>query len=143
MPARTKSPVAYLEEDRGYETLCWIWQRATCDRGRYGRLRIGGLLWLAHRWYWTQANGPIPEGKQLDHKCGQTLCVNPAHTEPVTSAQNTRRGRKTKLTEQQVDEIRARLAAGEQPSAQFAAAYGVQTLHIWRIGRGLTWAEAA
>ncbi len=30
---------------------------------------IGTRSELAHRWYWEQINGPIPEGMTLDHEC--------------------------------------------------------------------------
>jgi hypothetical protein len=36
--------------------------------------------------------GEIPEGMQIDHLCRVRNCVNPDHLEPVTSAENTRRG---------------------------------------------------
>jgi hypothetical protein len=45
----------------------------------------------AHRFYYEQHVGPIPEGLQLDHLCRNTRCVNPAHLEPVTGAENMRR----------------------------------------------------
>lgn len=36
--------------------------------------------------------GPIPDGLQIDHLCRVRHCVNPAHLEPVTIAENVRRG---------------------------------------------------
>ena len=36
--------------------------------------------------------GPIPEYLTLDHLCRVRNCVNPAHLEPVTSAENILRG---------------------------------------------------
>ena len=34
------------------------------------------------------ANGPVPEGKEIDHRCLNRLCVNPAHLRLATHAQN-------------------------------------------------------
>lgn len=47
----------------------------------------------AHRLMFELHRGPIPTGLQIDHLCRQPLCVNPDHLEPVTSAENTRRGK--------------------------------------------------
>ncbi|MDQ1426633.1 MAG: hypothetical protein QOK39_109 [Acidimicrobiaceae bacterium] len=48
------------------------------------------MVWV-HRWSYEQLVGPIPDGLVLDHLCRVTACVNPAHLEPVTLAENFRR----------------------------------------------------
>ena len=58
------------------------------DPNGYGRFRD---RILAHRWAWLEANGPIPQGLELDHLCRVPPCINPAHMEPVTHAENMRR----------------------------------------------------
>lgn len=70
---------------------CWNWIGSKRRRG-YGRLKVNGKTFAAHRYSYELNVGPIPEGLHLDHLCKNTSCVNPDHLEPVTCAENIRRG---------------------------------------------------
>lgn len=70
---------------------CWLWTGARNDAG-YGQLHLGGRTVFAHRTVYELLVGPIPDGLQLDHLCRTPLCVRPTHLEPVSPAQNIRRG---------------------------------------------------
>ncbi len=72
---------------------CWLWTAGTFAQG-YGSYWDSGLKRMvnAHRWSWLHLVGPIPRGLVLDHLCRVKLCVCPDHLEPVTQAENIRRG---------------------------------------------------
>lgn len=68
---------------------CWEWT-GTITQG-YGVLNMGGrggTTVRAHRAAWVRAYGPIPEGKWLDHLCGNRKCLNVAHLRLATPAEN-------------------------------------------------------
>lgn len=66
---------------------CHIWTAGLVPDG-YGRFRLGGRNVPAHRYAWERANGPIPEGMELDHRCHTPSCVNPDHLRPATVSEN-------------------------------------------------------
>lgn len=69
---------------------CWEWTGHKYGNG-YGAITHRGRQVLAHRWAYEHFIGPIPEGLTIDHLCRNRACVNPAHMEPVTGRENTRR----------------------------------------------------
>lgn len=68
---------------------CWPWTART--REGYGRYTTLGRTWQAHRLAYELTVGPIPDGLTIDHLCLNTLCVNPAHLEPVPLIVNMKR----------------------------------------------------
>lgn len=75
------------------EPLCWsdciIWTGAASSGG-YGSLRVNGRMVKAHRYAWERANGPIPEGVEIDHICHIKACVNVEHLRPASRTENRR-----------------------------------------------------
>lgn len=99
------------------ESGCWIF--AGClNRTGYGQVTLSfeeGHA-LVHRVVYGRMVGPIPDGLVLDHLCRTPACCNPEHLEPVTQAENIRRGEAAES---------ARLRAAERETC----------------GRGHRWAE--
>lgn len=68
-------------------STCWLWAGHVMKNG-YATFWFLRKPVLVHRFSYEMHVGPIPEGKQLDHKCHVTHCVNPDHLRPVTQKQN-------------------------------------------------------
>lgn len=81
----------YVIDEQG----CWIWQ-GTLEHHGYGQLRRHGRRMKAHRYAYALHIGPVPAGATVDHLCFQPSCVNPAHLQLLSHAENC--SRKQSLT---------------------------------------------
>lgn len=72
---------------------CWLWTgHLNMGYGQFFIKRKGKTKrFLAHRFSFSLVK-PIPRGMTLDHLCRVRHCVNPAHLEPVSNAENVLRG---------------------------------------------------
>src|SRR3990167_8748892 len=99
---------------------CWLWLGYATKDG-HGKFWYRAAMPTAHRVAWQLFKGPIPERMCVLHDCDIACCVNPDHLYIGTNKDNVRdrviRGRSApvnkerapnaKLTQLQVDEIRA------------------------------------
>ncbi len=128
---------------------CWLWLGSVNALG-YGMMSAPGRgAQAAYRMAWEMANGPIPKGMCVCHKCDVPSCINPQHlwlgTHIDNMADKYRKGRsnnpkgeahgRAKLTEEAVREIRISPRAPKV----IAAKYGVSPTQIYAIRAGLRW----
>jgi hypothetical protein len=117
------------------DTGCWHWLGYVGADG-YPRCKPAGenRTSVAHRVFYEHHVGPIPAGLHLDHLCRVRACVNPKHMEPVTHAENNRRGAATKLTASEAREIRAAVDA-------LCERYDVRPRTLSAIGERQIWKD--
>lgn len=134
---------------------CWEWS-AALDRKGYGVIGIkGSHIARAHRIAWELANGSIPDGMEVCHRCDNPACVRVSHLFLGDHTDNMRdmtaKGRhngdgkphgiehhNAKLDDERVAEIRSRTATGESKIA-IAAEYGVSVSLIYAIHHRKIW----
>jgi hypothetical protein len=122
-----------------------MWRR---NRQGYGKQSGVG----AHRVAWEMANGPIPPGAFVLHRCDNPPCVRPDHLFLGTHAENMRdmvakrrdhrrfgaENNAAKLTESDVIDIRTLHAFGAV-KAKLARAFGVCESNIGAILARRVW----
>ena len=72
---------------------CHIWTGPDSGTGRgggYGRMSLNSQTVAVHIVVYTHYYGYVPGKKQVDHKCNNRLCCNPAHLELVSHLKNQR-----------------------------------------------------
>lgn len=138
--------------DRHGPCGCWIWMAA--KSGGYGSVGARGKIRKAHRESYECLHGPgSADGMHVRHLCDVPACVNPAHLELGTHADNMRdkvdRGRQSrlpgeqhgraKLTEGDVRTIRTAFGDGGVTVTALARQFGVGRSAIGRIVRCESW----
>lgn len=106
---------------------------------------------LLHRYIYEMFNDIIDDSLVVRHKCDNGFCINPNHLELGTHQDNMNdmktRGRSTKgernasskLTEEQVKEIRRLYSDREYNQKELSSLFDVSQRHISNIVRNISW----
>lgn len=170
------------KEIPGYEGVHWVSDRGRIwtvfrwvamfngARCKYGGFRKPGgkkksYLWIeldrfsrgrpVHRIVWEAFRGPIPEGKEINHRNGKKRDNRISNLEVVTHSENmkhaydnglipSRKGEgntKAKLTEKQVRKIREEFGKGGVSLASLSRKYFVTTATISAVVRRESWSH--
>ena len=148
MARPAQNPVErFMSHVRQVASGCHEWQSKR-DKQGYGQFTLGvGKHVRAHRYAWMIANGDIPAGILVLHKCDNTRCVNHEHLFVGSHSDNAKdmvakgrhvKGERVHFARLTPDQVRAiRTATGMRKD--IAAQYGVSGETIRAVRCGLSW----
>ena len=124
------------KEDRGYDTLCCIWQ-GQIDQLGYPRREVPGFSTvLVHRQVYIAAHGEPPAGFHVHHLCEQRDCVRLEHLEAREKSAHLRSH--YGITPEKYVAIHDAIRSGGESQAAMARRFGVSTVFIWRLRKALS-----
>ena len=163
MSAAKRKGTATLAERLARRTVitpsgCHEWTGYCHPTRGYGQIGLGvrsAGIGETHRVAYELAHGPIPPGMFVCHRCDNPPCVNPDHLFLGTHTDNMRdmvtkgrgsgarglRNHNARLTDEQVQEIRAQYVPGVNAS-KIARRFGISRQYVRELAQG-KWRKVA
>ncbi len=141
---------SYIGHGSITKTGCIVWLGSKNENG-YGKIKVNDRLILTHRFSYEILVGPIPDGLDLCHTCDNPPCLNPTHLFPGTRQQNmddaVSKGRiahgerhgNSKLTEDDIREIRKRHAVGDVSFVSLGKQFAISGPATYKIVKRIHW----
>ena len=138
--------------NKGREDSCWECNHCP-DKDGYGRMCIDYKTIKCHRLVYELTFGPIPDGLFVLHKCNNPKCCNPNHLYIGTAKENNNqclgegrfisslgeRNGQSKLTAQNIIDIKKLYSSGEYYQKDLGKIFGVKISQISRIINKKRW----
>lgn len=134
--------------NKGRPSECWEWTgnyQVTDKDYKLAKYTASRNVYVVAVFAYTVTYGPVPEGKQVNHKCDNSLCCNPSHLYAGTQSQNVKDAWDRTRPKLQVgdsvgfihkklsDEDKDSIRASKEKVSVLAARHGVHRNHIYRI----------
>lgn len=140
--------------DKRGDNDCWPWTGSRSIKGGYGKIGINGKSVMAHRMVYILTHGKISEDiPYVTHTCNNPPCCNPKHLKADTPKGNSQymancerqakgeNNGSSKLTQEEVNEIRNLYNTGEYSYEMLAAMFGLAKSTISLIIENKTWKD--
>ena len=137
---------------------CWLWDGGNVKTQKgYYPIGVNGKTKQVHRFAYERYRGPVPPGLLVCHTCDVRCCVNPDHLFLGTQKENMidamskgrcrgmflsgESNRQSKLTKNQVIEIRSNYVPYKNSARKLAERFGVARETVQDIISGRKWAS--